>query len=114
MTRWLSTCHMLWVLHLADRKNHSTVENDDSFLDRVTQTTNTQLSDEVTLIEERRKRREAIKARHRDQAISYIIQAQALDDTSAPSSPKLHVMPEENSAQGELCRSGLIASTNTR
>ncbi|KAI4172806.1 MAG: hypothetical protein LQ346_008532 [Caloplaca aetnensis] len=44
--------------------------------------------DEATLIEERRKRREAIKAKHRGQATPLLVQALALDRKSAPNSPK--------------------------
>ncbi|KAL8932855.1 MAG: hypothetical protein Q9216_006642 [Gyalolechia sp. 2 TL-2023] len=45
-------------------------------------------ADEATLIEERRKRREAIKARHRGQATPLLVQALALDKKPAPKSPK--------------------------
>lgn len=44
--------------------------------------------DEATLIEERRKRREAIKAKHRGQATPLLVQALALDNKSNPNSPK--------------------------
>ncbi|KAL8678538.1 MAG: hypothetical protein Q9186_005118 [Xanthomendoza sp. 1 TL-2023] len=44
--------------------------------------------DEAALIEERRKRREAIKARHRGQANPLLVQALALDNALAPNSPK--------------------------
>ncbi|KAL8669994.1 MAG: hypothetical protein Q9168_005439 [Polycauliona sp. 1 TL-2023] len=44
--------------------------------------------DEAALIEERRKRREAIKARHRGQATPLSVQALALDSQSAANSPK--------------------------
>ncbi|KAL8898262.1 MAG: hypothetical protein Q9207_006795 [Kuettlingeria erythrocarpa] len=44
--------------------------------------------DEATLIEERRKRREAIKAKHRGQATPLLVQALALDRKSAPNSPR--------------------------
>lgn len=46
------------------------------------------LVDEATLIEERRKRREAIKAKHRGQATPLLVQALTLDKTSTPKSPK--------------------------
>lgn len=45
-------------------------------------------ADEAKLIEERRKRREAIKAKHRGQATPLLVQALTLDKTSAPKSPK--------------------------
>lgn len=44
--------------------------------------------DEAALIEERRKRREAIKAKHRGQATPLSVQALVLDSQSAASSPK--------------------------
>ncbi|KAL8719099.1 MAG: hypothetical protein Q9225_003858 [Loekoesia sp. 1 TL-2023] len=44
--------------------------------------------DEATLIEERRKRREAIKAKHRGQATPLLVQALVLDNKSAPNLPK--------------------------
>ncbi|KAL8925113.1 MAG: hypothetical protein Q9172_002380 [Xanthocarpia lactea] len=44
--------------------------------------------DEAALIEERRKRREAIKAKHRGQATPLLVQALALEPQSAPHSPK--------------------------
>ncbi|KAL9023894.1 MAG: hypothetical protein Q9196_006897 [Gyalolechia fulgens] len=44
-------------------------------------------TDEATLIEERRKRREAIKAKHRGQATPLLVQALALDQEPAPKSP---------------------------
>lgn len=40
--------------------------------------------DEAVLIEERRKRREAIKAKHRGQATPLLVQALVHDDTSTP------------------------------
>ncbi|KAL8654388.1 MAG: hypothetical protein Q9226_003454 [Calogaya cf. arnoldii] len=44
--------------------------------------------DEAALIEERRKRREAILAKHRGQATPLLVQALALDSQSAANSPK--------------------------
>ncbi|KAL8993655.1 MAG: hypothetical protein Q9169_006180 [Polycauliona sp. 2 TL-2023] len=44
--------------------------------------------DEAALIEERRKRREAIKAKHQKQATPLLVQALALDSQSAANSPK--------------------------
>lgn len=51
--------------------------------------------DEAALIEERRKRREAIKARHRGQATPLLVQALALDKKSAPKSPKTAANDDE-------------------
>ncbi|KAG8525903.1 uncharacterized protein KY384_000665 [Bacidia gigantensis] len=45
--------------------------------------------DEAALIEERRKRREAIKARHRGQATPMLVQAPALEKDSEPNTPRL-------------------------
>ena len=44
--------------------------------------------DEAALIEERRKRREAIKAKHKGQATPLLVQALALDSKSTPTTPK--------------------------
>ena len=100
-------------LQCADSKNVSNVEVDGSIVDRVMQTTSSQLADEATLIESRRKRREVIKARHRGQAIPFVVQALTLDNTSAPSTPKSSVMPEDNPAQGKFCCFRLNALANT-
>ncbi|KAL8992406.1 MAG: hypothetical protein Q9188_007593 [Gyalolechia gomerana] len=51
--------------------------------------------DEAALIEERRKRREAIKARHRGQATPLLVQALALDKKSTPKSPKTAANDDE-------------------
>ena len=85
----------------ADSKNDSTAEKDGINADRVTQPTDTQPADEATLIEERRKRREAIKARYRGQATPLPAQALFVDNTSAPSTPKSTVISEDNPAQGK-------------
>ncbi|KAL9602320.1 MAG: hypothetical protein Q9219_001886 [cf. Caloplaca sp. 3 TL-2023] len=52
-----------------------------------TQPSEQPLLDEATLIEQRRKRREAIKAKHRGQATPLLVQSLALDSKSAPESP---------------------------
>ena len=101
-------------LQFADSRSDSTAKKAGTIADRVTQSTNTQPVDEATLIEERRKRREAIKARHRGQATPLMVQALAFDTTSAPSTPKSTVIPENNPAQGKLYYFWLTASTNTR
>ena len=56
--------------------------------------------DEAALIEERRKRREAIKAKHRGQATPMLVQALALDSKHAPATPKTAVL-EDAQPQGE-------------
>ena len=96
----------------ADSKNDSTVEKDGIHADRVTNPTNTQPADEATLIEERRKRREAIKARYRGRATPLPVQALVAANTSATSTPKSVVIAEDDPAQGNLCISRLIALTD--
>lgn len=91
-------------LQSADRKNDSTAEKDGTNADKIMQTTNMPFPDEATLIEERRKRREAIKARHRGQATPLLVQALALDPISATSTSKSTVTPEDTPAQGKLYR----------
>ena len=102
-------------LYFADNRTHySTAEKDRTNADRTKQPKSTKPADEATLIEERRKRREAIKARHRGQATPMLVQALALDTVSAPSTPMSAVIPEDNPAQGKLYYFRLIAPTNTR
>lgn len=50
--------------------------------------TDTHPVDEATLIEERRKRREAIKAKYRGSATPLLVQALQLGIESGPSSPR--------------------------
>ena len=94
----------------ADSKNDSTAEKDGTDVDRVAQSTNTLPADEATLIEERRKRREAIKARYRGQATPLTVQALVVDNNSAPSTPKSTVIQEDDPAQGKLCFTGWLRS----
>lgn len=56
--------------------------------------------DEAVLIEERRKRREAIKAKHKGQATPIMIQALANND-SAPRTPRTMMSDNEAPAQGQ-------------
>ena len=86
----------------ANSNDDSDVEKDGIIVDKVTQTTSTQPADEATLIEERRKRREAIKARHRGQATQLRVQSIALYTTSVPPMPKSMAVPEDYPAQGRL------------
>ena len=97
----------------ANRRNHRTAEKANKDSDRIMQPKNTQLADEATVIEERRKRREAIKARHRGQATPLLVPALALDNTFVPSTPKSSTMPEDDPDQGKLYHFGLTAQTNT-
>ncbi len=57
--------------------------------------------DEATLIEERRKKREAIKAKHRGQATPMLVQALVLDSNSAPSTPRPEGKEEEHQIPGK-------------
>lgn len=97
----------------ADRRIHSTAEKDGNNADDITQPASMHPADEAALIEERRKRREAIKAKHRGQATPLLVQALALDTTSAPSTPKSTVMLNDTPAQGELYCLRLTAPTDT-
>ena len=96
----------------ANGNNDSTTEEVSVTADKVTQPTTTQPADEATLIEERRKRREAIKARHRGQATPLLVQALALNTTSTPLTPNSVALPEETPSRGKLCCYRLIATTN--
>ena len=58
--------------------------------------------DEATLIEERRKRRQAIKAKHQGQATPVLVQALALDNQSGPTSSKPAVTDDERSGADQL------------
>ena len=99
--------------HFADGRNDSFTENDGTNVERITQPKSRKPADEATMIEERRKRREAIKARHKGQATPLLVQALALDTTTAPSTPKSTATPEDDPAQGKLYCFRLIAHTNT-
>lgn len=87
-----------------------TAEKANKDSDRVMQPKNTQLADEATVIEERRKRREAIKARHRGQATPLLVQALALDNTFVPSTPKSTTMPEDDPDQASPPKSPPLTS----
>lgn len=58
--------------------------------------------DEATMIEERRKKREAIKAKHRGQATPLLVQALALNSASTPTTSKLQIAGEEAQILGKL------------
>ncbi len=72
----------------ADGSSCSNGLDNDTGAAEATQLQDTQPLDEAALIEERRKKREAIKAKHRGQATPMLVQALALDSKSAPSTPK--------------------------
>ncbi len=70
-------------LHTANvRNNSSSISEDTASAKRVTQPV-----DEVALIEERRKRREAIKAKYRGQATPTLVQALEIGDHTQPPTP---------------------------
>ena len=71
-------------------------------MNKVMQPRSTQPADEITLIEERRKRREAIKARHRGQATPLIVRSMALPASSVPPTPKLLDVQKDIPAQSKL------------
>ena len=86
----------------ADTNDASGAEKDNIILDKVMQPISTRPTDEITLIEERRKRREAIKARHRGQATPLIVRSMALPATYVPSTPELMDVQENIPAHGKL------------
>lgn len=98
---------------LADSKNDSTAQKDGIIEDKITQPTSRHSTDEATLIEERRKRREAIKARHRGQATPLLVRSLALHTTSVPTTPESNTVPEDIPAQGKFYCYRLIPSANT-
>lgn len=61
----------------------------------------TQPVDEATQIEERRKKREAIKAKYRGQATPLLVQALAIDNNPAPSTPTPQSLDEEHPVPGK-------------
>ncbi|KAL9132011.1 MAG: hypothetical protein Q9175_006633 [Cornicularia normoerica] len=99
--------------HFADGRNDSFTENDGTNVDRITQPKSRKPADEATMIEERRKRREAIKARHKGQATPLLVQALALDTTTAPSTPKSTATPEDDPAQASSLKSPRLTSKVT-
>ena len=98
-------------LQFVDFRNDSTVEKHGTYANRNAQPASLQPGDEVTLIEERRKRREAIKARYRGHATDSLVQALALDTT--PSTPQSTLLSEDSPAQGIIYCFLSNASTNT-
>lgn len=88
-------------LRIADF-NDSDVKVDEVVTEPDKQVAEMQAVDEATLIEERRKRREAIKARHRGQATPLLVQALVLDNESGPSTPKQTATENRPQNQGIL------------
>ncbi|KAI4144429.1 MAG: hypothetical protein LQ341_002663 [Variospora aurantia] len=68
--------------------------------------------DEATLIEERRKRREAIKAKHRGQATPLLVQALALENTSALDASKPMSDDDQPPSAGRIELSKSVTSAN--
>ncbi|KAL8987223.1 MAG: hypothetical protein Q9177_003550 [Variospora cf. flavescens] len=68
--------------------------------------------DEATLIEERRKRREAIKAKHRGQATPLLVQALALENTSALDASKTMSDDDQPPIAGRIELSKSVTSAN--
>ncbi|KAK0513317.1 hypothetical protein JMJ35_004303 [Cladonia borealis] len=75
-------------LEKSEPSRANNVLDDGTGADGTTQLQDTHPLDEAALIEERRKKREAIKAKHRGQATPMLVQALALDSKSAPSTPR--------------------------
>ena len=80
--------HCLALLTVSDHKRCSRLHASQAPADDVDSALNITQKDEATLIEERRKRREAIKAKHKGQATAVQLQLLALENQSTPSTPK--------------------------
>lgn len=89
----------------ADGSSCSNVPDNDTGADEATQFQDRQPLDEAALIEERRKKREAIKAKHRGQATPMLVQALALDSKSAPSTPRSPAVEDGIQGHSKLRRS---------
>lgn len=84
---------------ISEKISKSTLEHTTSAMDAA-QSTRTQLVDEAILIEERRKRREAIKAKHRGQATPMLVQALVLgNDSATPTSKSDRLKAGQNSGR---------------
>ncbi len=89
-------------LHATDISNNSSSIPEDAAGDKETmQPATTQLIDEAALIEERRKRREAIKARYRGQATPMLVQALEIGNQSGSPAPRSS-RAEDSRTLGEL------------
>ena len=84
----------------ADYSPHSNTETSTGIGEEATEAASEELVDEAALIEERRKRREAIKAKHKGRDTPLLVQALAIDK-SAPSTPKAITSDTEIPAQGQ-------------
>ena len=69
--------------------------------------------DEATLIEERRKKREAIKAKHKGQATPLLVQA-LVNGNSEASTPKAETSADTSAAPGKHCFQSFITIANKR
>ena len=69
--------------------------------DETVQSTLVRPVDEIFLIEERRKRREAIKARYRGQATPLLAESSAIDNSPGPPIPKMKVTVEDPKAMSK-------------
>lgn len=81
--------------------NSSSGQQDDVGVEEVMQPAIVQPADELSLIEERRKKREAIKNKHRGQATPALIQNLQLRNDSAPPTPKSNSVKDDQT-MGEL------------
>ena len=89
----------------ADGSSCSNVLDNDTGAEEAPQLQDGQPLDEAALIEERRKKREAIKAKHRGQATPMLVQALALDSKSAPSTPRSPAVEDGTQGHSKLRRS---------
>ncbi len=76
------------------------------------QADNARAVDEAILIEERRERREAIKAKYRGQATPMQLEAMALANPSAPATPKQRTPEGQSQAPGKHCPCTLCLESN--
>lgn len=76
------------------------------------QADNARAVDEAILIEERRKRREAIKAKYRGQATPMQLEALALANPSTPATPKQRTPEGQSRALGKHCPCTMSLESN--
>ena len=81
------------------------VPDNNTDAEEVSQLQDGQPLDEAALIEERRKKREAIKAKHRGQATPMLVQALALDNKSAPPTPRSPAVEDGTQGHSKVRRS---------
>ena len=103
--------HCLALLTVSDHKRCSHLLGSQAPADDVDPAFNIIQKDEATLIEERRKRREAIKAKHKGQATAVQLQLLALENQYTPSTPK-EIISDTLQAHGKQATVKCSTSTN--